>query len=53
MIRELAKIVSPRLAMIDGIIALEGSGPTENPQTNVKKPGILLGCFRALWADTA
>jgi len=45
MIRELAKIVSPRLAMIDGIIALEGSGPTENPQTNVKKPGILLGCL--------
>ncbi|MHA1231994.1 MAG: DUF362 domain-containing protein [Candidatus Helarchaeota archaeon] len=43
MIIELAKVVKPDLVLMDAIIALEGSGPTENPQTNVKKLGLLLG----------
>ncbi|MHA1271078.1 MAG: DUF362 domain-containing protein [Candidatus Helarchaeota archaeon] len=42
MIRELSNIVKPDLVLMDAITALEGSGPTENPQTKVKKVGVLL-----------
>ena len=43
MILELGKVVKSDLVIMDAIIALEGSGPTENPQTSVKKMGLLLG----------
>lgn len=42
MIKELGKILKPDLVIMDAITALEGSGPTENPQTSVKKMNLLL-----------
>lgn len=43
MILELGKLVKPDLVILDAITALEGSGPTENPQTLVKKMNLILG----------
>ncbi|MHA1785938.1 MAG: DUF362 domain-containing protein [Candidatus Helarchaeota archaeon] len=43
MIVELNKIVKPDLVIMDAITALEGTGPTENPQTSVKKMNLILG----------
>ncbi|MBD3228719.1 MAG: DUF362 domain-containing protein, partial [Candidatus Lokiarchaeota archaeon] len=42
MITELGNVIRPDLVIMDAIYALEGSGPTENPQTNVRKPELLL-----------
>ncbi|MHA1752937.1 MAG: DUF362 domain-containing protein [Candidatus Helarchaeota archaeon] len=45
MIMELSKIVKPDLVLMDAITALEGSGPTQNPQTKVKNMNILLAAI--------
>ena len=45
MILELGKVVKPDLVIMDAITALEGTGPTENPQTAVKKMGLILGAI--------
>ena len=45
MILELNKIAKPDLVLMDAITALEGSGPTENPQTSIVKMGLLLGAI--------
>ncbi len=43
MILELNKIVKPDLVLMDAILALQGTCPTENPQTSIKKMNLLLG----------
>ncbi|MHA1145500.1 MAG: DUF362 domain-containing protein [Candidatus Helarchaeota archaeon] len=42
MIFELSKTVKPDLILMDAISCLEGTGPTENTQTNVKQLNLVL-----------
>ncbi|GAB4322213.1 MAG: DUF362 domain-containing protein [Promethearchaeota archaeon] len=54
-IAELAKLVRPELAVVDATRALEGTGPTQNPegQTSVRKLGVCVGGTDQVEVDVA
>lgn len=51
MIFELSKVVKPDLVLMDAITCIEGTGPTQNTQTRMKKMDLILAGREMLEVD--